>query len=872
MDRMLIVACVLIQVFPCIATIRNVPAEHATIGAAIEVAEAGDTVLVARGTYNESINFGGKAIIVAGNYLLTADPADIDATILSHNGSLVRFDSGEDNNSRFTGFTLRNGTGSRDLDGQLAGGGIHCLDSSPELSYLKITHCSARYGAGIFLQRSSPGINNVEIFGNDASRSGGGIYISRQGSNPIINNTLIHHNYADPFGDAIGVYQGANPIFMNCTMAGRDFNGNAGGEIVFYLGCTVRLINCVIPSQVAAQVGGDRASDTLFVDYSCITGGRDNIYFPTQSGVVIWGEGNIEVDPMFTDFDNGDLSPSWANFPTEDESVSPLIDTGDPDSPADTDGSRADMGAVPFVRGGILLGEVRSDDIGNVIPGATIFEPRMPTLTADSSGAFLVRNHPAGQFNLLVTAPGYNDTLLSGLELAMLDTLALEIRLLNPTLSPVPDELQIRITEGTRRDVQIELQNEGNGRLEFHAETHATGAWAFEVGELRASYYLQGILDADRFRSPVMVDDRYYIPAYSSITLVKSIFVLDRQGDLIDAFPQQPNSARYGIRSLASDGENLWGCFDVDTLICFDLNGEIISITTVPGVRTIQNLTWDSDRNLLWVSATTTSIFAFDPQSNEVVDSLNSPSFRIYGLGYYPLDPDDYQIYVRANQNGRSMIYKMQVGDSDTMLVSQYDSTIIGGYGAFIAHDFDRFQNTVLITVNWFGEITYNLEVLQISRSSVWSRVLPVAGAIEAGHSGVLTLSLDASSLIPEFYPGEIRIDHNALGFRTTVPFSLTVTPLSVPSLNPSSFNFSIPFPNPFNGRAIVEFSLPRTGLVHAAIYDLEGRKVLDMANQPFSAGSHSLGIELENEVSGVYFLKLDANGESFTRKLILMR
>ncbi len=87
----------------------------------------------------------------------------------------------------------------------------------------------------------------------------------------------------------------------------------------------------------------------------------------------------------------------------------------------------------------------------------------------------------------------------------------------------------------------------------------------------------------------------------------------------------------------------------------------------------------------------------------------------------------------------------------------------------------------------------------------------------------------------------------------------------------PSAFSLSIS-PNPFNGRATVEFSLPRTGLVHAAIYDLEGRKVLDLANQPFSAGSHSLGIELENEVSGVYFLKVEANGRNSSRKIVLMR
>ena len=68
--------------------------------------------------------------------------------------------------------------------------------------------------------------------------------------------------------------------------------------------------------------------------YNDVYGSRDEDYIDCQGG-----EGSISDDPLFVDRNRGDYQLGWG---------SPCIDAGDPDSPLDPDGSRADIGAFSF--------------------------------------------------------------------------------------------------------------------------------------------------------------------------------------------------------------------------------------------------------------------------------------------------------------------------------------------------------------------------------------------------------------------------------------------------------------------------------------------------------------------------------------------
>lgn len=115
-----------------------VPTEQATIQAAIDVSSNGDLVLVDEGIYYENINFKGKAITVASNYLIDGNESHIPNTIIDGSqasdsliGSVVIFIMNEDTTSVLCGFTITGGKGSVQGGYGRLGGGIQIFFAGP---------------------------------------------------------------------------------------------------------------------------------------------------------------------------------------------------------------------------------------------------------------------------------------------------------------------------------------------------------------------------------------------------------------------------------------------------------------------------------------------------------------------------------------------------------------------------------------------------------------------------------------------------------------------------------------------------------------------------------------------------------------------
>ena len=169
---LLLIGCVSVQ---AAGAVINVPGLHGpTIQAAIDVAVNGDEIIVAPGTYPESIDFLGKAITVR-----SSDPTDIGVvlnTIIDGTGffHVVLCVAGEGPETLLSGFVITGGNangGAFDI-----GGGMLIDNSSPTVTNCSFIGNTADNGGGMFNRSSSPTVTNCSFSGNTADTNAGGMY------------------------------------------------------------------------------------------------------------------------------------------------------------------------------------------------------------------------------------------------------------------------------------------------------------------------------------------------------------------------------------------------------------------------------------------------------------------------------------------------------------------------------------------------------------------------------------------------------------------------------------------------------------------------------------------------------------------------
>ncbi|MFC1889762.1 right-handed parallel beta-helix repeat-containing protein [Thermodesulfobacteriota bacterium] len=331
------------------ATIR-VPAEQSTIQAAIELAVDWDLVLVAPGTYDETVDFLGKAIIVR------AEEGPVGTIIDGGEGaSVVTFANGETLGSVIEGFTITKGSGTPDPYGPTTfGGGIYCLEASPKIIGCVIAGNRAEVGGGIFCESASPSIRRCRISNNDAD-FGGGIFCQLQAS-PLIVNCVIDGNEAVDAGGGIGCHMWSDATIVHSTITGNRASAETlGGAGLFVFFSEVSLTNAIVwgnrgPDRKQIRIGFYDMNSTLTVSHSVVQDGMDGVFVYAQS-TLEWLCGNLNRPPIFVGGGDYRLTP-----------FSPCIDAGthagvteDFDGFPRPLGDGFDIGAHEFTLGGICF-------------------------------------------------------------------------------------------------------------------------------------------------------------------------------------------------------------------------------------------------------------------------------------------------------------------------------------------------------------------------------------------------------------------------------------------------------------------------------------------------------------------------------------
>jgi hypothetical protein len=259
---------------------------YTTIQSGINAANNGDTVLVAPGTYNENINFNGKAITVTSS-------GGAAVTIID-GGSIapaVTFTSGEGSTSVISGFTIQHG-------GSYTGkpGGVYLYNSNPTILNNTITLSNCW---GINSQYSAPLIQNNTISATQSPSSGcgfgggaaiivwggiGGLYNTAGVNSGVITDNTIENNVESGLADAGGnggaavAVWGGSPVIVNNIMRNNASPGGSGGAINFINSPGAVIAQNLIYGNSAGCGGGAIATDGrgLFVANNTIVNNVDS--------------------------------------------------------------------------------------------------------------------------------------------------------------------------------------------------------------------------------------------------------------------------------------------------------------------------------------------------------------------------------------------------------------------------------------------------------------------------------------------------------------------------------------------------------------------------------------------------------------------
>jgi hypothetical protein len=97
-------------------------------------------------------------------------------------------------------------------------------------------------------------------------------------------------------------------------------------------------------------------------------------------------------------------------------------------------------------------------------------------------------------------------------------------------------------------------------------------------------------------------------------------------------------------------------------------------------------------------------------------------------------------------------------------------------------------------------------------------------------------------------------------------------TSLDVPELEPRESGLYQNFPNPFNPVTTIPFQLTAAGHVTLEVYDLPGRKVVELLSERMDAGWNHVGFDARGLASGVYLYRLSAGDFVAVKRLTVLR
>ena len=784
------------------------------------------------------------------------------------------------------------------------------------LDQVKIHNNQMEDGELLHIDQSEGTIINCEFIENLTLDDGPSV-LWMSYSDITIRNTLIADNISTDKYGAIMVHN-SNLNLINSTISNNQLLDDSDrGGIVGHT-ATINIENSIFWNNLPESINLDWGASTLSISHTNIS--PESIVEDNES-IINWLDGNIDVDPLFVDSQNG-------NYALDNNSL--CIDAGSSDPwSEDIDGSPLDLG---FTGGSFIIPNFidhNFQEVGNFTSSIdwTVYNYRQNPITIDNV------NFNTDHFTTSTTLPLIIEPHRLGV--IPIHCLPQEHDLINDVMSfesnQLSDNQVVNLTvQGVDQNILFgDISGLLNGvyRVGGDIIVNSTDTIYINPGT-------QFLFDGDY--SMTVEGVMYAEGTVSDSIIFTNNEDINSQWDGIKLYNQNSESILDFIRiSGAQEGISIQNTALDSSLVTIN-HSTISNCDTGIYVSGSTAISDDSIQrqglmlNHLLISNTSSYGIQAEQYSDlSLYDVKIKDGWR--GINYYDTNinaqyvsiTNHQQMFIHAGLNTNSRFQNTLLNgtgyedcevsgairireESDFLMIN----STIANFGttwssteACLGIDNDNhtnypnFINTILhrlmigsnintyfcATIPFFLDNPYAVSEgnINIYPNDVWEddyvaftdpngdfTLLPDSPCIDAGTSyleidGEVVLDLDES----EYYG--LSPDIGAFEYCPTQDCD---DDLSNEEILPTSYNLSPAYPNPFNPVTNIEFSVPHYDKVSISIYDISGRLVTTLANGYFNPGHHSITWDANSHSSGVYFIKMQSTDFLKTHKVMLLK
>jgi hypothetical protein len=347
---------------------------------------------------------------------------------------------------------------------------------------------------------------------------------------------------------------------------------------------------------------------------------------------------------------------------------------------------------------------------------------------------------------------------------------------------------------------------------------NALYAWTAAGDSLPGFPYFMPNTDVNSYSSPVLADvDNDNIREIIFGTHVSGgggyVYVMKNNGTVLSGWPQQTSNWIYGPPSV--------GYIDNDNVMDIAVGDQVLS-----GVP------------------------------SDFVYAWNKNGVPLTG---FPIGP--------VNAVNTQVILADIDGDNNTELIFD-DNSSTAGIGKYLVYNHDGTFNrniettgTTFFTTPCITDINRN-GILDIIGAGVTGTAPSQTTAVYLWNSGVAYITSKVQTPMWQYNARHNGVYNN--GDLVSVSEGTVETP--------KDYSLSQNYPNPFNPSTKIVYNISKAGYVKISLYNVLGKEVMKMVEGQIQAGSYEYTLRAEMLNTGIYYYKMDINGYTSTKKLLLLK